>query len=339
VAESFRWGLLGPGRIANRFAHAVRELPGCELAAIAGRDAVRAQEFASRWAPEARVFGALDAMLALRGLDAVYIATPHGVHFDAVAACLRAGVPVLCEKSLAVGARQARALVALSHAQGVFLMEALWTRFLPLYETVGAWLAAGAIGEVRGIQSSFAFNIPFDPSTRHWNPALGGGAMFDIGIYNLSMAQWVLRQSTGAAPVLDELLAEARLAPTGVDAAVSATLRFNGGVPLQFQCAFDAIADNGMRVFGERGVICVQPRFWEATAASLRVGDDAEQAIVREFAINGFEGEILEAMTAIRAGQIESVRMPHADTVAVAEWIEAIHAHVGMARHGSERPA
>jgi predicted dehydrogenase len=330
VAEGFRWGLLGPGRIARRFAHAVRELPGCELAAVAGRDAGRARAFADEFAPGAAVHDSLDALLAARALDAVYVATPHGLHFEAVAACLRAGLPVLCEKSLTVSAREARELVALSRRHGCFLMEAVWTRFLPIYAVVGDWLASGAIGAVRGLQSSFAFNLPFDASARHFDPAQGGGALFDIGVYNLSLGQWALRQASGAAPVLDELVAEARIAPTGVDMAVTATLLFAGAVPLQFQCAFDAVADNGLRIFGEHGVIAVPHRFWEATAASLRLRDGEEQRVERPFAINGFEGEILEAMACIAAGRIESARMPHADTVAVAEWIEAIFAHVGL---------
>lgn len=336
AADSFRWGLLGPGRIAHRFAHAVRELPGCELAAIVGRDDGRARAFAAQWSPGAAIHTSLEALLAARVVDGVYIATPHGVHFPAVAACLRAGMPVLCEKSLAVSAREARELVALAQGGRVFLMEAVWTRFLPLYATIGEWLSSGAIGAVRGIQSSFAFNVPFDPTTRHYDPAQGGGALYDIGIYNLSLAQWVLRQANGVAPVLDEFVAEARLAPSGVDAAVSATLLFNGGVPLQFQCGFDGMADNGMRVFGEHGLVSVPHRFWEGTAATLSVRDEAQQHIERPFAINGFEGEILEAMAAITAGRIESERMPHADTVAVAEWIEAIRAHVGLA--GPTRP-
>lgn len=331
MADRFLWGLLGPGRIAHRFAQAVRELPDCELAAVVGRDEGRARAFAAQWAPDAAVFTSLEALLATRSVDALYVATPHGFHFEAVAACLRAGVPVLCEKSLTVSAGQSRELAHLARRHDLFLMEALWTRFLPLYEELGEILAANEFGAIRGIQSSFAFNVPFDPAARHYDPAQGGGALFDIGIYNLSMAQWALRQDRGSAPVLDELVAEARLAPTGVDAAVTATLLFNGGVPLQFQCGFDGMADNGMRIFCEQGVIEVQARFWEATVATLRGRDAQERRLERPFAINGFEGEILEAMSAVRNGHRDSQRMPLAESVAVAEWIEAIRAHVGLA--------
>src|SRR5688572_27661277 len=114
MASAFRWGVLGPGRIAHRFAHAVRELPGCELAAVLGRDEGRARAFADKWDSRARVFTSLEALLASRSIDALYVATPHGLHFEPVAASLRAGVPVLCEKSLTVSAREARELVTLS---------------------------------------------------------------------------------------------------------------------------------------------------------------------------------------------------------------------------------
>ncbi|MEO8161196.1 MAG: hypothetical protein ABI588_07235, partial [Arenimonas sp.] len=180
------------------------------------------------------------------------------------------------------------------------------------------------------MQSSFCFNVPYDPRARHYDPEQAGGALLDVGVYNLATALWALKQSTGAAPVLQDFVAEAQLAPSGVDAAVTATLRFGGDVHAQFRCGFDAVADNGLRIFGERGVITVPDRFWEGTVATLRVGDGPIERVERPFAINGFEGEILEAMSCIRAGLHESPRWPLADTLAVAEWSEAIRRHVGL---------
>ena len=328
----FRWALLGPGRIARRFAHALRELPDTRLAAVIGRDEARARAFADEWcAPgSARVGTGLADLLRTRDVDAVYIATPHAFHAEAAARCLRAGLPVLCEKPLAANLAQARMLCELSRTLGVFLMEALWTRFLPVYDGVGEWLSGGAIGRLQAVQSSFCFNVPFDPRGRHYDPEQAGGALLDLGVYNLSTAQWALQLANGAAPELDELVAEARLAPSGVDAAIIATLRFADASHLQFRCGFDAVADNGLRLFGERGVITVPERFWEGTAAVLRVGDAPAERIERPFAINGFEGEIEEAQRCIRAGLRESPRMPQADTLAVAEWSETIRRHVGL---------
>src|SRR3954468_2319060 len=188
AVSDFRWAVVGPGRIARRFAQAVRGLPGGRMAVVIGRDEQRAREFADAWCDPGltRVGTDLTELLRTRDIDAVYIATPHAFHAEEAARCLRAGVPVLCEKPLAVNLRQAQALAELSRTLGVFLMEALWTRFLPVdadvgagprflpvYADVGAWLREGRIGPVRAIQSSFGFPVPFDAKTRHWDPWQG----------------------------------------------------------------------------------------------------------------------------------------------------------------------
>jgi predicted dehydrogenase len=329
--STFRWGIVGPGRIARRFAHAVRELPDARLAVVIGRDEGRAREFADEWCePDiTRVGTDLTELLRTRDVDAVYIATPHAFHAEEAARCLRAGMPVLCEKPLTVNLRQAQSLAELSLKLDVFLMEALWTRFLPAYDAVGEWLREGRIGAVRAIQSSFGFSIPFDAGTRHWDPRQAGGSLLDIGVYNLSTAQWVLQQA-GQSAELQDFVAEAKFAPSGVDAAMVATLRFAEDVHLQFRCGFDAHADNSLRIYGERGLITLPARFWEATAAELSVDGEFHERIEGPFAINGFEGEILEAMACIRAGRRESERMPLADTLAVTGWSDNLRQHVGL---------
>jgi len=330
--DDFRWAVVGPGRIARRFAQAVRELPDARMAVVIGRDEQRAREFADAWCEPGvtRVGTDLTELLRTRDVDAVYIATPHAFHAEEAARCLRAGMPVLCEKPLTVNLRQAKALEELSRTVDVFLMEALWTRFLPVYDTVGEWLREGRIGPVRAIQSSFGFTVPFDAQTRHWDPWQAGGALLDIGVYNLAMAQWALLQATGASPELQDFVAEAKLAPSGVDSALLATLRFNGDVHLQFRCGFDAMADNSLRIFGERGLITVPARFWEATQAVLQPDGGQALHVERPFAINGFEGEIVEAMACIRGGQRESARLPLSETLAVIGWSDAIRQHVGL---------
>jgi predicted dehydrogenase len=330
--SEFRWAVIGPGRIARRFAHAVRELDGARLATVIGRNQERAAGFAAEWCSDGstRVGTDLAELLRTRDVDAVYIATPHAFHAEAAAGCLRAGLPVLCEKPMTANLAQAQTLVELSRTLGVFLMEALWTRFLPAYDTAGAWLREGRIGDVRAIQSSFGFNIPFDPGGRHYDPWQAGGALLDTGVYNLSTAQWALAQATGRAPELQDLVAEAKCAPSGVDTATIATLRFAGDVHLQFRCGYDAVADNTLRIFGERGLITLPARFWESTAAVLQLDGGHEERVERPFAINGFEGQISEAMDCIRAGRHESARMPLADTLAVTEWSDAIRRHVGL---------
>ena len=332
--SEFGWAVVGPGKIAQRFADAVTQLPGARLAAVHGRDPGRADAFARTWsAPGAAplpVFADLETMLGNDAVDGVYIATPHAFHAASIRRCLMAGKPVLCEKPMVANAALATELVALSRQRGVFLMEALWTRFLPIYATVSEWLASKAIGEIRGLQSSFCFNPPFDPGSRLFDPAQAGGSLLDLGIYNLAMTQWVLQAALGACPEPDSITATGLLGPTGVDHRIAASLEFPGGVVSQFQCGLDGSADNSLRIFGERGVITVQPRFWEATAATLQRTNEAAEEVQRPFQINGFEGEIQEAIRCIARGEIESPAMPHADTVTIAGWMDRIRAIVGV---------
>ena len=332
MGRDFGWGIVGPGKIAHRFADAVARMPGTRLAAVQGRDMARASAFVTAWArpdPPA-AYTDMDALLRDPAVDAVYIATPHAFHADAVRLALDAGKPVLCEKSLAPTVAQARELAGMAQARGVFLMEALWTRFLPVYADVGAWLASGAIGAVRGIQSSFCFAPPYDPASRLFDPAQAGGALLDLGVYNLSMTQWVLRQALGECPPLLDLVAHGALAPSGVDSHVAATLVFDGGIAAQLQCGFDSRADDSLRILGSLGHIVVPTRFHEATRASLHVADAEPVHVERPWAINGFEGEIAEAMRCIAAGLVDSPVMPLADTIAVAGWMDAIRARLGV---------
>jgi predicted dehydrogenase len=331
---NFQWALIGPGAIARRFADAVQRIPGSCLNVVHGRDAGRAEAFARRWSladrPVVRVSADIDALLSEPDVDAVYIATPHSHHGDAIAACLAAGKPVLCEKPLVPTLAQALPLIELARQRQVFLMEAIWTRFLPIYEVVGRWLTMQAIGPVRAMQSSFCFSVPFQPASRMFDPALAGGALLDIGIYNLTMTHWVLQKAWGACPEPLQIQASGRLAPTGVDQRVNATLIFPDGIASQFVCAFDSIADNGLRIFGERGVITVPQRFWEATEAILHVDGQSPQHEHRPFAINGFEGEIAAAQQCIRAGLIESPVISHRDTLTTLGWMDQIRQTLGV---------
>ncbi len=344
-----RWAVVGPGRIAHAFAKALHSLPDARLVAVCGRDATRAQAFAQQWAHPREAVPAvltdLQALLDLPQLDALYVATPHAQHHSAVMLALQAGKAVLCEKPLVTSRTQGQALVDLARQRRVFLMEALWTRFLPLYATVGQWLQKQAIGELRAIQSSFCFNAPYDPQGRLFNPALAGGALLDLGVYNLSLTQWVLAQGQAQAQGQGQgqaqghcaadptIHAQARLAATGVDQHLAATLHFGGAAPVlaQFVCALDMHADNALRVFGAQGHIVVPQHFSRATRAELHRVGEPMQTVDAPFAVNGFEGEIAEVQRCLRAGLIESPHMSHDHSLAVLGWMDQIRAQIGVA--------
>ena len=319
-----RWGVIGPGRIAQRFAQALASLPGAQLVAVSGRNRERAEAFARQWGTAATVHPSIDALLADAAVQAVYVATPHTGHADAVRACLLAGKPVLCEKPLTPTAAQAEALVALARERGVFLMEAVWTRLLPAWVQARHWLDSGAIGPVQALRSSFCFEVPYDPTNRLFDPALAGGTLLDIGIYNLSLSQWLLRQEPTTFDVTGVL------SPSGVDQKIEAVLHYAGGETSNFTCAFDRGAANEFVIEGGAGRIVVEGGFWEATALRLERPAEPVQRQQCPFACNGFEYEIAEAMRCIAAGAIESPAVPHADTLATLRLIDALRARLGV---------
>lgn len=326
--DIFRWGVIGPGGIANRFAGALAAVPGACLAAVFARDAGKGRAFADKWVQDGEavlVTTQLDALFA--AVDAVYVATPHSHHGDYVRAALLAGVPVLCEKPLVTSHAEGRALVDLARQRQTFLMEALWTRFLPAYELAGRQLREGAIGELRAMRSTFCFSAPYDPLHRIWNPALAGGSLWDIGIYNLAVTRWVLQQTHGGScpePVAMDV--RAVLAPTGVDAAVEATLHFPGGITSQFRCGFDAASANAFEVLGSQACLHFPHGFSHAQSFELIRRGQAPERTEAPHECNGFEAEIAEAQACIRAGLIESPRMPHAESLALLGWMDAIRA-------------
>ena len=349
-AAALRWAIVGPGRIAHRFAQAVQALPGARLVAVHGRSAARATAFAQQWQPavkadaELLVMPTLEALVHCPDVDAVYVATPHSHHSEPVLASLRAGKPVLCEKSLVASAALAEPLLALSCSRQVFLMEALWTRFLPLYAQLGAWLRGGAIGPLRAVHSSLCFAPPFDPASRLFNPALAGGALLDLGVYNLSVLRWVLQQAAGTAPGAGpEPGSQAhgtpeptswhirgQLAPSGVDLRVAGLLGFADGVTATFRCALDSRSANALHIEGRDGHIVLPHDFWQATHAELHRADAPVQLADAPFAINGFEGQIDEATRCIRAGLFESPMMPHAETLATLRWMDRMRSELGV---------
>ncbi len=333
-SNSFGWAIIGPGAIAHRFAEAVVGTPNTHLAVICGRDHSRAERFANEWAregaPEIRATFKIEDVLQDASVAAVYIASPHAFHADAIRACLKACKPVLCEKPLVPNLSQGIELAALAKANNTFLMEAVWTRFLPIYSHIRDWLQSGAIGELRGIQSSFCFNSPFNPTARHFDPTQAGGALLDIGIYNLTVTRWVMAQALGHCPNPTYIQASGMLGPTGVDHRVNATIEFDQKIASQFICSFDSTADNTFRIYGEHGKITIAAPFWGATQATLQRSNETPVTANANHKINGFEYEVEEVMRCVKAGETQSKQMPLSESLVTLEWMDTMRTQMGV---------
>lgn len=321
-APPFRWGILAPGRIAHRFAQALEEVDGARLHAVASQSPERGQAFALRYGASVH-YDSYEALARDPEVDAVYIASPHRFHQAQARLCLEAGKPVLLEKPFTVNASQAADLIALAQTKNLFLMEALWSRFLPVHRKVRDWLEEGAIGTIHLISSTFCFQAEWDPSDRKFNHELAGGALLDLGVYNVSLSQWVTGENPSTVGAL------ARLGETGVDELTAVTLVYPRNTVSQFTCGFLFDAVNDLLIYGTRAYIRIQPKFWESTRATLVV-DGKETVAALPFRRNGFEYQIEEAMSCIRNGRRESEGMPLASTLANMETMDEIRRQIGL---------
>lgn len=320
-----RWAVLGPGRIADQEVPDVALVPGSQVVAVGSRSQERADAFAARHGI-ARAHGSYRALLADDDVDAVYIATPHPQHRDLALAAIDAGKAVLVEKSFTATAAGTRAVVDRARAAEVFVMEAMWTRFQPAVVRLGELLADGAIGEVTGMQADLGVLAPDDPTDRFWDPAQGGGALLDLGVYLVSFAQLVLGDP-------DRVVAHGARAATGVEREASLLLGYDDGRTATLSMSLRSPMPGGARVFGTAGWIDVPPRFHHPTRLVLhRHGHDPETLELPATG-RGYSHQFAEVARCLGAGLTESPRMPLADTVAVMDVLTEAAAQLGVTQH------
>lgn len=319
MTQGFGWGILGPGRIAGRFATDLARLPEARRVAVGSRDLARAQAFAAEHAFE-RAYGSYEELVRDPEVQAVYVATPHPFHAEHSRLCLEHGKAVLCEKPMAVNARQAREMVACARANGAFLMEAMWSRFNPVMSQVRRWLSEGAIGEVRLVTADFGFRTAWNPQGRLLDLNLAGGALLDVGVYVVSLASMVF----GQAP--QTVSASAYLGETGVDEQTAMLFGYPSGALAQLFCAIRTATIGEARLYGTEGHIYI-PDFWRATQAVLsRPGREAERVEGEA----GYHFEAAEVMACVRAGQVESAVMPLDESVGILETMDRVRGLIGL---------
>jgi predicted dehydrogenase len=317
-----RWGVVGLGRIASKVVRDVVHVPGAEVVAVASRSAERAEAFA-RTHGIARAHGSYRAIVEDEGVDVLYVATPHPQHRAVALAALRAGKAVLVEKAFTVTPAATREVAAVAAETGVFAMEAMWTRFQPAIVAMRERIADGAIGTVQAVQADLGVQHPTGPDDRFYDLAVGGGALFDLGVYPISFAQMVLGtpETVTAHGVLD---------PSGVDVEEAVLLGWSDGRSASLFSSLRCATPGQARVFGTDGWFDVLPRFHHPDTVVLhRVGRDPEEITVPHLG-GGYAHELREVTECVRAGRRESAVMPLADTVAVQDVMGAVADELGM---------
>lgn len=317
-----RWGVIGTGGIAAKFAQDLRHLPDAQLVAVGSRSQATADAFAQKHGAE-RAHPSYAELVADPDVDAVYVSTPHPMHRDDALLAIEAGKAVLCEKAFTVNAEQAREVVAAARARGVFVMEAMWTRFLPHMVKVREVIASGVLGTIQAVYADHGQWFAEDPAFRLFAPELGGGALLDLGVYPISFASMVLGTPTRVTAVSDPAF-------TGVDAQTSMILQYDGGAQAVLTCLLSARSTVRAAVIGTDGRIEIdwvwyQPSTFRVITRSGEVTEYDEPCEPR-----GMQYEAAEVARCVRAGRLESPTLTLAETVSIMETMDEVRRQIGL---------
>lgn len=328
-----QFGIFGAGNIAEKFAHTFQLglVQGAAVRAVAAREEARAKAFGKK-CDVPYCYGSYDALLADSGVDAVYVATINTQHYAQCKAALLAGKHVLCEKPMVLHAAEARELTQLAKEKNLFLMEAVWSRFLPCWQTVQQWVNAGKIGRLQSVSASLCMSRTPQQHPRLFEPALGGGAFYDLGIYPFTLVQFLAgqRKLVQANPVCIPT-------HTGVDGATFLHMIYEDGFVGEIKCACTLDVRSDAYICGTDGYIRIAPCFQYGQLAELfyqprqAAGDYVLPQPTESFLYetpSGFEFEINHFAACIAAGKLESDVMPHAHTIESAEIFDKIAAQL-----------
>jgi predicted dehydrogenase len=308
-SQTIQWGIIGPGRIASKVIKDFRYVAGGDALAVASRSVERAEVFATEH-ELARAYGSYAEIIADDDIEVVYIATPHPQHHVIALAAIAAGKAALVEKTFTATVAGAEEIIAAARERQVFVMEAMWTRFQPAIVAARALVDDGAIGEVRQLQADLGVDRPYNPADRLFDPAQGGGAMLDLGVYVVSFAQYFLGTP-------DRIEVNGSLTSTGVDAEAGLLLGYDDGRVATLLMSLKHHTPGAARIQGTTGWIDVPPRFHHPHRIVLHRRGREPETINRPPLGTGYSHELIEVTECVRAGRTESVIMPLQDTLDV----------------------
>ncbi|MFL5786145.1 MAG: Gfo/Idh/MocA family protein [Bacteriovoracaceae bacterium] len=313
--NDIRWGIIGSGKIARRFASDLKLVESAKLIGVAGRNYHNTQIFTQEFGGTA--FSSIEELLHSNA-DVIYVATPHTEHKEHSLVAIRKGKAVLCEKPFTMDIKEAREVLAEAKNRKVFVMEGMWTRFFPAIGEVIDLIRQGKIGKVLQIESSFGYQSQFDPASRVFDPTLGGGSLLDVGVYSVAFAQMLMNEKASVKE------AKAVMSLTGVDESLEWELAFSSDVKAKGQSSVVKILRNEAIIKGDKGVISI-PRFWCPNEYFLN-------GLKKEFHFEGrgFQFEAMEVMNCLRKGYLESELVSHQYTLDVMETLDMIREHIGL---------
>ncbi|HTT59886.1 MAG TPA: Gfo/Idh/MocA family oxidoreductase [Acidimicrobiales bacterium] len=316
MSDPIRWGILGTGGIAHTFASDLSYIDDGVVAAIGSRSQSSADSFGDRFGVPRR-YDSYEELVRDDQVDAVYVATPHPMHFENASLALGAGKPVLVEKAFTMTGQEARDLVALARHQGLFLMEAMWTRFLPHVIALRELISAGRLGEIVSFEADHGQWFALDPSFRLFAPELGGGALLDLGVYPVSFASMLLGTPERITALIEPAF-------TGVDGQVSMIFGYQSGAQSTLSCTSLARTATRACVSGTRARVEIAGDFYAPTSMALITRDGEREDFVFDTQGRGLHYEAHEVARCLREGRMESDSMPLDESIAIMETMDQI---------------
>lgn len=322
--KTVNWGILGTNWIAEANVLAIQAVDNTNIVAVAARTEERTKNFAQKLGIP-KTYKSCEELSMDEEIDIIYISSPHSLHYEHAKTCLNNGKHVLCEKPFTVNAGQAKELIALAREKNLFIMEAMWTRFVPSIQKIQDIIESGKIGEVRDVQISFMFAMEnMDVSGRHLNPELAGGALLDLGVYTLTVADVIMNQQP------TDIQAIAHIGESGVDYRNVIALKYQNGATASLSNALD-VEDNKMEyIYGTKGYItftnCICPT--NIKAYNYETGET--EIFDYEFKPNGYMYQMIAVNKALLAGEKESTVMSHAKTIVIMEQMDKIRNMWGL---------
>ncbi len=321
--KKLNWGIIGLGKIANTFAEDLQKAENCQLYAVASRSMEKAQQFANRFKAK-KAFASYNELIVDQSVNVVYIATPHAFHFEWALQCLKHKKHVLCEKPLCLNFKQTQALINEAKAQNCFLMEAIWSRFMPATKKLLELLLENRIGKINSIEADFGFKPTYNESSRLFNKALGGGSLLDIGIYPIFLSLLCLGKPT-------EITALARKTPTEVDASCLMLFDYATGEKANLKSTFENTTPSEAELFGTKGSIKLHSRFHQCEC--IEVFDEYRNSIEKynlPYLGNGYLHEIEEVNNCIAQGKTQSELLTLAFSLDLAEIIHQVKKEIAL---------
>ncbi len=320
---TIRWGILGTGTIAHLVAADLALLPDAELTAVGSRSQERANAFGDTFDVPHR-HSSYEALVSDSDLDVIHVATPHSAHVEHATMALEAGLAVLCEKPLALNADQAERLIATARRHDQFLMEAMWTRFLPVMTDVHRLVDdEQVLGDTHLLQADIGMSQAFDPTHRLFDPALGGGALLDLGVYPIAFAFDLFGPP-------DAVTSSAVLGETGVDEQCAAVFRYDDGTQAVWHASLRADAGRTCVLAGPNGRLFGSRAWWKGAPFTLTQADGTTETWARPFEGNGYQFEVAHVMDCLREGRTESPVMPLDESHALLRMMDALRDEWGV---------